>query len=820
MVDFRNEITVHKRLRPLRLAFLVRLGDREGLVRVLEANTCLWGGMYNGIIPCFNKTPRWWTDGPLEKPSARDIIHGYLDAFEPDFVVYTDPTLRSRVDLPDWQVISLDEVMKGDEDREIQYGLPVTKYYRHLFKEEFKFQRSRRIPVFLPKGGNKDRPDAFIAAVFGIFPSQKPFSSYRNQFQELFEPAELEVTCENLLRLQDGLFPLNVGSFRLERLPRGWSNDRTLFLMDPSRPQDVVDYWNLQALGWEIQAVPVRWSVELAEALKLRAQEIHRPSKQNPNIWYSTNILKSRSVSEDVLKSFCSMLYFPSPKEGHGAFSIQSRYPRIWDEWAREHDGSVRPEVHWEAQRESVFASNRRISFSRVSPDFVTDYGFGSTPRWANVLNFHHFSGTGEFSTCFPEDIGDCDSLFRDAGLQKTSVTSEGITVRCAHPRELVHCELPSPESLVQTWLRNRKIKMRVSSAGSTARELVRMIGGPSAANLFNREGIVRLFDRMAMGMVEDDTDDSIRRRPKGRAVSAGELFGILQKAHAKRPSTAESHLHALLREKIIRVGILIECSKCGQRNWYALDDLQDNLKCERCLQPFPFPAAHPGKECLWSYRVQGPFATEGFARGAYTVTLLLRLLLDHFNCDINTWLPGVEIAWGEVQVEADLLGFFGCEPQFGHRHVWMFLAECKSFGNFEKKDFDRAKKMMERFPGAVFCFAALKANFEGAEKRAMAKLALWGRKTIAKERWRNPVIVLTGRELFCEMSLHQTWKDAGGELAHLIDYYQGDNEVQWFAEATQMAYLDLPPWHHQIKDKIRRKKEAQTERPRRGDVE
>lgn len=72
----RRTLTVHRRLRPVRLAFLVRPNDATALRTVIEINTCLWGGPFNGIIPVFRRTPRWWADQAPRSWSASEILRG------------------------------------------------------------------------------------------------------------------------------------------------------------------------------------------------------------------------------------------------------------------------------------------------------------------------------------------------------------------------------------------------------------------------------------------------------------------------------------------------------------------------------------------------------------------------------------------------------------------------------------------------------------------------------------------------------------------------------------------------------------------------
>ena len=80
--------TLTIRVRPLRIAFLVDPKDRQGLLSAIEANTFLWGGAFNPIIPAYTKTPRNWERQHIRRLiQPEEIIKGYLDAFDPDLVI-------------------------------------------------------------------------------------------------------------------------------------------------------------------------------------------------------------------------------------------------------------------------------------------------------------------------------------------------------------------------------------------------------------------------------------------------------------------------------------------------------------------------------------------------------------------------------------------------------------------------------------------------------------------------------------------------------------------------------------------------------------
>lgn len=62
-------------------------------------------------------------------------------------------------------------------------------------------------------------------------------------------------------------------------------------------------------------------------------------SRHNPDIFYSTTILKSRSVDEKEAQDFINSLNIPRPENPNAfKFVFQHWYPRIWDEWARDKD--------------------------------------------------------------------------------------------------------------------------------------------------------------------------------------------------------------------------------------------------------------------------------------------------------------------------------------------------------------------------------------------------------------------------------------------------------------------------------------------------
>ena len=82
-----TELRARIRLRPTRIGFLVRPSDKKSLRRIMRVNACLWGGLYNPIIPVYTKTPKEWEDDHHFPMKGKDVAQGYIKFFDPAFML-------------------------------------------------------------------------------------------------------------------------------------------------------------------------------------------------------------------------------------------------------------------------------------------------------------------------------------------------------------------------------------------------------------------------------------------------------------------------------------------------------------------------------------------------------------------------------------------------------------------------------------------------------------------------------------------------------------------------------------------------------------
>ena len=160
--------------------------------------------------------------------------------------------------------------------------------------------------------------------------------------------------------------------------------------------------------------------------------------------------------------------------------------------------------------------------------------------------------------------------------------------------------------------------------------------------------------------------------------------------------------------------------------------------------------------------------------------------------------------------IETDF-ALFWQDSIYGEKRDGILFGECKTYGLFQKKDFDRMRYLAKSFPGAVLVFSTLRKKLTLKEIKGISGLAKAGRKRWKSDRPINPVLVLTGNEL---LSLHgppYCWEDVGlknkfNNLAGLIS----------ICDATQQIYLNLQPWQSEWHEK-RMKRQKKLDQKRSG---
>ena len=785
-----DNVSVNVRLRPVRFAFMVRPEDGAGLQRIFHINTCLWGGLYNPIVPFFKRVPAWWERNGIRFDNAKQIVNGYLDYFEPDFVVEAEKNIASGFGIDPKRVLQLADILSHSGQREEKgHGLSVLDLYRKLYRDEYQFVRRHKHNIIDAKAA-APKFDNFTACVFGGFPKQQSLKYFATAFKDAFDPEEIKLDGATLQKLYKSQFSsaLNIGHDGIE-VNYNDHRDPTIFILNAEEPKDLLDFWNYRAVHRSGIPIPVQWLQELSAFCKDFVIKNYRPLPGNPNgVMIRPTIMFSRSIPEKNIE-ILHKKYLAVDKQG--ANSVQTWYPPIWRQTPGYTVRTTRPKLTALSKKceVTVEVDKPHIRFESLYPEFADQ--FGGNHRWANIMRIEDWSFKDRIATVFPTDFRiQAVPRFGLGGEFRLS-TNEGLVNFPRFKEFPQQWDLIEGREAIEQWLTNNKITSRLSESGRATQQIIQTLGGFWSVRSLSHRGIIELLDEMA-------------RRPIKHSAHQREFQNKINIA-IKGDIWRDKVLETLVNRRAVELGQELKCTKCGSWGWYALTQLNVTMNCQLCLRPFGFPLTDPtdSKLSKWAYRVIGPFALPKYADGGYAAALAIRFFADVIARPMDTdvtWSPGLELTLPNGRkAEVDFLLWYQHRHMFGTDHpTQIIFGEAKSFGKdaFRDQDVERMRLLAQQHPGAILVFATMKEATELSkdEIKRIRKLAEWGREYDKdRKETRAPVIVLTGTELFTAYYLEQVWKEKGGRHKQLVEpAYVDLNNLKQLADCTQQLYLGM----------------------------
>lgn len=796
------------RIRPIRFGFLLDPKDQVTLRRVLQINSCLWGGIYNFLLPVPGRAPARYQDyhltgtNPIRRvlikgsaPPAHEFVQGLVETFQPDLVVETKRGLAQKVPFDKERVISLDLLNVEDHRGRREYGIDLRAVCTALYDEQFRFVQRYPPKVIEPVPTDK-RYRLLFAAVFGEFPRGGSLGGCQQHFRKALQAKEEHIDPEAFHKLfaPSALYPLRVGAYELTTRPRGWTPDPMLFFMDEREPYDIIEYWNLRALGWRIGPLPSSLASKLTTYCEEFISLAHRPYPPPSNACEDASFLCSRSCAFDEMQTYVSRLKRPSSYH----VSNDPRFPRLWKEWGRHADHAEPHIVEHRTNTTDASIIGNLLSVTTALPEFPKHDQL-RTPQHACTNVLESLPGG---APVIPWRMIDMSILAGHFRLENIWVAREGICTTSGGYRSTCTLQLPSPFNVFAAWARTKGWEVELSPAGRAAEQVVNAVGGLTGVRMIGNEELIRVFDRMAKGTLEvelsgSDQLDGEKRRLRKASIPLWHLQSVLNRAHGGDAYVSENHLSHLLRSNVLTLGMEVACSECEENTWFALDQLGARLKCSRCLRQFDFPVTKPHKN-TWSYRVQGPFVVEDYIHGAYCVAMALHFLVEEISSKC-TWIPSFrlhDMVGTPINCEADFAAFVRPSGFGNLTDPLLVFGECKTFGDFDSRDFKRMKTLMKLFPGSVICFCTLKRALTKAEKGAIATIARQGRSGLRTGQQRNPVLVLTGTELLGQFKLGRFLEDYTSQISKHAEAVFMRRDLQEICDFTQQTHLGIESYY------------------------
>ena len=336
------QFNIDIKMRPIRIAFFIPPSDIGALNRAISVNSFLWGGHLNPIIPQFKRTPKQWQDEDLPDPVIKDTLNGYLDAFDPDFVTYIGCDAQDSIGDDCLKTIEIKDVVgELKSSGWSAYGVGYFELAQHVGHEEMRFER--RAPLHLVAPSVNGKYSTCLSSVIGKLPEEIS-QNVSEQLDEAYGAPELSVSMDSFAECLDRSFltPLRLMGYRLksDHSRNAWERN-CIFYFDASNFLDIVDFWNLRALGYNVLPLPKQAADQsrLIDEVQEFVKENYAVSQNNPAIRYHAKILRGRSIAKSEFDDFVKR--YPGITnlgEFKSRLTIQPWFPRFWNQWDREHN--------------------------------------------------------------------------------------------------------------------------------------------------------------------------------------------------------------------------------------------------------------------------------------------------------------------------------------------------------------------------------------------------------------------------------------------------------------------------------------------------
>lgn len=745
----------HVVARPLRFAFVIRPGHARDLQDAVRSANGQWGGQWSVFVPLYDRAPSEWRTQFQRPVPGPEIVANLVDRYDPDLVV--EPTgLDLGREYLGREVLKHSE-LRGEkfEGGYPEYGIGLIEAVRTVFERELKFVRSVPARLVLPKVPSKNR--LWWEMVIGDLGED-----IADQLEQLVKAERPAATVASLFDLLlDGVtLPVDIASQGISAHGGSSPHGRFLYVHHPERWLDLVDFWNLRALGALV--FPVPWRAVEEDALGRVAK--WAASRVDGSRDRLLTALRSRSLSQVDFDAFIVRLRDESGVLT-GPLVIQQDFPiNYWRRFRSQRHDQAPPELDaGRAWRDLVYEESYgrlRADLPLVTPSIDELDRPGRRVAFANDIDLSTFGLDFNVARVVPPGGAHLTRRLHDVLIGGGRYTDHCLVAYGQGLSDKVSLRLLKSDIVLGEWLASNGVMAAPSVAGRLA------------VNMLERLGRFDIHLLATPALV-----DLLRERGgKPAPIPFNRLLEVAKGA-VRGSGTPEGWLQRLVDRRLITLGVQVKCRTCERKPWYSLDKIGLRVTCTFCHTEVAFPQNQKPTE--WAYRFIGPFDVGDESIGAAAVVLLQRLLAQINNHDeLITAVPGLDLEVDGTKFEVDLVALLKLSK--ARDPTTLVLAEVKAGPRLEDKDIKRMEVLSNRFPDALIVFATLAEKFDADAMRKLNRLV----NRLARGRRRGPsghVLVLGRAELTCQSNF-------SGEMFADGLMSQGRDRLRWQSEWTALC--------------------------------
>ncbi len=475
------------------------------ICKIMRACACLWGGIYNPIIPVFRVPPKEWRVERFERVRGGAVAKGYINFFEPDVFVEAEDGLLEEAGLGalreeyrlDKHVLPLEKFLTPDEHQdwsEPRFGLNIIDVFRQIYKTEQRFQLREETPAVFVK---PKRSSGLVEGIFGTFPEQRDVAYITNGYKEVFAPKELEASPESWLEVFRGraLTPLRATQHKIN-VQRRWHHHPLIYVFDPARPTDLIDLWNLRLEPHPVLPLPIEWLEPLANHIREFIKAKHKPVRgTSSEVVHTSTVEFAQSIGKDRAEDLTRTLGKDVLRR---AFSVKHWRNRVWVE--NKDDRMLRDRRLVVTAEEQLITlaleqgGKWTTNFEVLTPNFAAEFGRSSC-RWVNAIQISSFSSE-KIATVLPFNTFDRRWPKLAPGSKWVTVGSEGWIFNARHKNWRETLSFLTKEDAIIGSLKVRGIEASLSDPGHIAKQMLENLGGLWGTHLLADVETLRLSTR------------------------------------------------------------------------------------------------------------------------------------------------------------------------------------------------------------------------------------------------------------------------------------------------------------------------------------
>lgn len=781
--------SLNLKLRPIRFAFIIPPYNKKALLEAVRINSVLWGGFFNPIIPLFKKPPKQWKERLRRQSPFKKIIEGYIEAFDPDYIVEIGNAKAKSLNIGGRKVLNSIEILSDLQKYHApNYGIGLFEILNNLYNKELKFKRTHPFTIY--KAILDKKHFSFLACLFGSLHKDVDHI-LENKYKKALGIKDINCSISNYHELlTKNHFHLRLLTYDSISTTKPWFfKGNCIYLLDAENYLDLVDYWNIRALGWNV--IPVAKQVKDSNEIKKMCLNYIEENYVAGRHDCKTSFLNSRSTTINEIEDFIKSLNIDS-KEKCGRVS----FPTFWNAYDRVHNDCACCEISSDESniRLQILEQQQDFHFKSLSPEQLSDYP-SLKPKFANEINLSLFSSKEPLAEVFPDGYQTMSSDYRFTGFADWRFSHGQPIYYSTHKEENVLLPISSSEDVFRDWMKANGWEIELSSAGIIAKQVLEQFGSINSIRILQNTVILELLEKM------NNSEKPLNKK---------EMFSFIGKAINNREiiKNENEFLERLIKVNMFQLGATLQCPICTRHSWYSIEGLKPVLKCPRCIKNFNIPA-HDPDAIQWSYKTFGPFSIPQHASGAYSVLLTLLFFTEIFDDHSRTTpILSFEAKKNSKKLEADLGLLLQSKGRKGNTLTNTIFTENKSFNDFEAKDVNKMMELGKNFPGSILVFATLKNELNSEEKKLIRKVAKHGRKYWKSEHTINPVLILTGNELFSKHGIPYCWDENNPKYKPFIKKHDHFCELIHLADTTQQLYLDMESSDSELEKKLKKNKE------------